>query len=126
MGYYCCFRVLKEQAFIWLLQKLPNRRLFLMENKKNVESFIRNIWLLQKLPNRPLFLMENKKNVESFTRNMFIVKKNECTYTLFYKQPIFQRRVKCFLSYTLFLFIENMFLRKRLWVCRFFRENTSL
>ena len=52
--YYCCFRRLKEQAFIWLLQKLSNR---------------------------PYFLME--KNVESFTINMFIVKKNECRYTLF-------------------------------------------
>ena len=31
------------------------------------------------------------------------------------------------LYYTiLFFFIEKMFLRKRLWVCRFFRRNTSL
>ena len=61
--YYCCFRRLKEQAFVWLLQKLSNR---------------------------PYFLME-KKNVESFTINMFIVKKNECRYTLFFiSNPFFR------------------------------------
>ena len=34
--YYCCFRRLKEQAFIWLLQKLSNRPYFLMEKKRRV------------------------------------------------------------------------------------------
>ena len=44
--YYCCFRRLKEQAFIWLLQKLSNRPYFLME--KNVVFHYKHVYCKEK------------------------------------------------------------------------------